>query len=49
MTRQNVQHAGPRPRRSWWRGPALPATLLALATAALIWELSWAIPLLIGG
>ncbi|GAA3009003.1 hypothetical protein [Microbacterium aurantiacum] len=49
MTRRNIQHAGPRPHRSWWRGPVLPATLLVIAAAALVWELSWALPLLTGG
>ncbi|MGX5772707.1 hypothetical protein ACWKWN_18345 [Microbacterium trichothecenolyticum] len=46
MNRHSYQHAGRRPRLSWWRRPALPATLLVLAIGALIWELSWAIPLL---
>lgn len=48
MNQRNYQHVGPR-RRQWWRGPGLPAVLLLVMIGVLIWELSWALPLLNGG
>lgn len=49
MSRTAYRHAGPRRRTSWWRGPGLPTILLVALTALLAWEMSWAVPLLIGG
>lgn len=43
-----AQHAGPRRHTSWWRGPWPPIILLAALLPLLAWELSWALPLLIG-
>ncbi|HEY9310234.1 MAG TPA: hypothetical protein VIP82_20720 [Microbacterium sp.] len=42
-------HAGPRRRTTWWRGPWPPTILILAGTGVLVWELSWAIPLLNGG
>lgn len=49
MARAVYRHAGPRRRTSWWRGPWPPSILLVALSALLAWELSWAVPLLIGG
>lgn len=50
MTRRNIRHAGPRRHSSgWWRGPWPPAILILAGIALLVWELSWALPLLNGG
>ncbi|NLP82579.1 hypothetical protein HF576_01835 [Microbacterium sp. CFH 90308] len=46
--RPNYQHTGPRRRTSWWRGPWPPSILLALLVPLVIWELTWAWPLLTG-
>lgn len=46
--RTGPRHAGSRRHTSWWAGAWPPAILLALLTALLVWELSWAAPLLWG-
>ena len=49
MGRAVYRHAGPRRRTSWRRGPWPPSILLVALSVLLAWELSWAVPLLIGG